>query len=90
MGSEKLICPELKVHNSQMKNSNKEKYLGDQLSSSGKIQETVNNRVLKGHGIVSEILAILNEIPLGFYRIEMGLKLREALFLNGVLFNSEG
>ena len=43
----------------------------------------------KGFGIVTEILAILDEIPLGKYRVEIGLKLRQAMFLNGVLYNSE-
>ena len=33
--------------------------------------------------------AILQEIPLGNYRVDIGLKLRQALLLNGVLFNSE-
>ena len=50
---------------------------------------TIEDRVAKGYGIVSEISAILSEIPLGVYRVEMGLKLRQAMFLNGALFNSE-
>ena len=83
------ICPDLKIHSDKMRNSKKEKYLGDQLSISGKVKETIEDRVSKGYGIVTEILAILDEIPLGQYRLEMGLKLREAMFLNGVLFNSE-
>ena len=31
----------------------------------------------------------MTEFPLGKYRVEIGLKLRQAMFLNGVLFNSE-
>ena len=39
--------------------------------------------------MVAEILAIINEIPLGQYKMEIGLKLRQAVLLNGLLFNSE-
>ena len=31
----------------------------------------------------------MNELPLAHWRIEAGLKLREAMFINGTLFNSE-
>ena len=72
-----------------MKNSDKEKYLDDQISRSGKVKETIDERVAKGYGIVAEILALLDEVPLGKYKLEMGLKLHQAMFLNGVLYNSE-
>ena len=71
-----------------MKNSDKEKYLGDQISRSGKVKETIDERVAKGYGIQAEILALLDEVPLGKYKLEMGLKLRQAMFLNGVLYIS--
>ena len=51
--------------------------------------ENIKERADKGYGIVNEILSILSEIPLGPYRISVGLKLREAMLLNGILFNSE-
>ena len=72
-----------------MKEAENEKYLGDVIDKSGKIQETINKRLKRGEGIISEILSILSEIPLGKYKIEAALKLREAMLLNGVLFNSE-
>ena len=34
-------------------------------------------------------MSILNEIPFGKHRITVGLKLREAMLINGMLFNSE-
>ena len=49
----------------------------------------MKERTDKGYGIVNEILSILQEIPLGPYKISVGLKLREAMLLNGILFNSE-
>ena len=82
-------CPDLKVHENKMQNSNQETYLGDKIDKSGKIKPTIDSRVARGHGAVTNILAIVNEVPLGHWRIEAGLQLRQAMFLNGTLFNSE-
>ena len=82
-------CKELKVHDVKMTDSAKEKYLGDIVEKSGKIRATIEDRQKKGYGIVAEILAILNEIPLGQYKMEIGLQLRQAMLVNGMLFNSE-
>ena len=61
------------------------KYLGDIIDISGSIQATVDHRKTKG----DEILSIINEIPLGKHRVEVALWLREAMLVNGILFNSE-
>ena len=89
IGSNHKECPDLKVHDETMKESDKEKYLGDIIDNTGKLQETITNRKVKGQGIVAEILAIINEIPLGKHKVEVALKLREAMLINGMLFNSE-
>ena len=88
IGKQVGSCPDLKVHDAQMNDSNQEKYLGDLVNKTGNIKATVADRVAKGHGIVSEIKAILNEVPLGKYKLEMGLQLRQAMLLNGLLYNS--
>ena len=77
-------CLKIKVHEESMRNSNKEKYLGDVISN-GKIRSTIEERRNKGFGLVNEILAILDEIPLGRFRIEIGLRLWQAILLNGIL-----
>jgi len=82
-------CPELKVHEHNMKDAQSEKYLGDTIDEKGKIKATIENRKKKSQGLRSEIMAIVNEIPFGKHRIEVALKLRESMFLNGMLFNSE-
>ena len=82
-------CPKLKVHESSIKEAESEKYLGDIIDKSGKIQTTIDKRLKRGEGIISEILSILSEIPLGKYKTEAALKLRVAMLLNGVLYNSE-
>lgn len=72
-----------------MKESIKEKYLGDFIESNGKIQATIDHRKAKGKGIISEITSIVNEIPFGKYRMEVAMKLRESMLINGILYNSE-
>ena len=72
-----------------MKESESEKYLGDVINKTGNIQATINKRKEKGTGIVAEILSIINEIPLGKHRVDVALRLREAMLINGILHNSE-
>ena len=72
-----------------MKDSQKEKYLGDFISEKGTIKETIDNRIAKAWSYVSEIGAILSEFPFGNKKIQVGLMLREAMFLNGVLHSCE-
>ena len=40
-------------------------------------------------GKVSITLAIVNEVPLAHWRMEAGLNLRDAMLINGTLFESE-
>ena len=82
-------CPVLQVHGEPMKETEQEKYLGDVIHKNGSIQATIESRVKKGDGIIAEILSLINEVPLGKYKTEVGLKLRDAMLLNGILYNSE-
>ena len=82
-------CPTLEVQGEPMKSSEKEKYLGDFINRDGKQHATIVDRLAKGYGIVANIIALVSEIPLGHRRIEIGLELRQAWFLNGILYNSE-
>ena len=72
-----------------MASSKLEKYLGDLVSQTGKSRTNIESRRGKGFGLCSQILAILSEIPLGNHKIEIGLILRQAMLLNGILYNSE-
>ena len=38
-------------------------------SNTGKIQPTIDERISKGYGIVSEILALIDQVPLGKYSV---------------------
>ena len=89
VGKKSSQCPDLKAHDQIMKNSNQEKYLGDIISKDGKPHATVVERKIKGYGIVANIIALITDIPLGNRRVKIGLDLRQAWFLNGILYNSE-
>ena len=89
VGRKSATCPDLKVHGEKMHKDDEVRYLGDIIHKSGKSKTNTKERVIKANAIAAEIKAILSEIPLGKYRIQVGIQLREAMFLNGVLFNSE-
>ena len=82
-------CHKLKVHEETMKNSESEKYLGDFISSDGKLDATIHDRIRRAYSYLSEIRALLTDMPFGKWRIQIGLLLRDAMFMNGILFNSE-
>ena len=82
-------CPQVMVNEKPVKDSEKEKYLGDYLTKFANPLATMEDRRQKGEGILSNIRAMLEDVPLGTRRLEIGLTLREAWFLNGTLYNSE-
>jgi hypothetical protein len=85
----KNLCPKQNIHKEDMKNSQKEKYLGDFITDKGNSKETIIERKTRGDAILSEMGAILRDIPLGNKRIQTGLILRQAWFINSCFFNSE-
>ena len=78
-------CPVLNVHEEQMKESQAETYLGDIISEDGKLDATIKARKAKAFSYLSEIRALLSDMPFGKQRLEVGLMLRETIFVNGVL-----
>ena len=72
-----------------MQSAQEVKYLGDMLHENGKPNSTVSSRIKRGYAIVAQILAHLNDLPLGNLRVEVGLALRQAWLINGMLFNCE-
>ena len=80
-------CPDLKVHEDQMKTSNKEKYLESFITTEGNLDATIENQVQKVWSYYAEIKAIINDFPFGKRKTEIGLMLREAMFVNGILYN---
>ena len=67
--SENQECHNIKVHKEDMKNSEKEKYLGDYVTNSANANETLISRKSRAFAILTEIKALLSEIPLGSRKI---------------------
>ena len=82
-------CEILFVHGERMKKAHEVKYLGDYINESGKPKSTICQRITRGYAIVSQIFALLGDLPIGNLRVQIGLALRHAWLINGILFNSE-
>ena len=89
IGKNNQRCPELKAHDEIMVKAKEDKYVGDILSNDGKIYKTIKNRSMKGIGIISNIMNILQEIGLGKFHFELAVLLRESMLLSSMLLNSE-
>ena len=63
--------------------------MGDVISEKGTIDETFKKRKLKRYSYISEIRALLSDMPFGHRRVQVGLMLRDAMFANEILCNSE-
>ena len=84
----KKPCPTLKIHDHIMKTVQSQRYLGDIILATGSQRETVEDRRNSGWGKLSEITGILSELP-KVRKVEVGLKLREAKIVNGMIYSTE-
>ena len=80
----KSLCSE-----SFVKSSSQERYLGDLITSDGKLDDNISDRHKKGIGLVNQILSILKEISFGKFYFEQALLFRNAKFINGILCSIE-
>ena len=85
----KHLCPSLKVHNADMLTSERERYLGDILTTNGKIDQNIIARCNKGTGKVNEIISMLQEISFGPHYFKMALLFRNSILLSSMLCSSE-
>ena len=89
IGNKKKQCLKLKVDDKNMEVSEEETYLGDVIDKSAKATKNIEKRKNRGYGTITDILTIVSDIPLAHWRIQAGLNLRQAMLINGTLFNSE-
>ena len=82
LGNNKSACPKLKIHSNEMKSSDREKYLGDVITSNARMDENIKIIHDKGIGIANQILSILTEVSFGVYHFEMGMLFRTAMLIN--------
>ena len=59
IGKNKKQCSELKVHGTTMESVPEYTYLGDIISCDGNNTKNVDKRVLKGIGIITQIMNLL-------------------------------
>ena len=64
-----------------------EKYFGDFLTNKANSKDTIEDRKLRGNGVLSQISALLSDIPLWKWRTENSITIRQVWFINGCLFN---
>ena len=79
----------LKVHNENMKNASQLTYLGDVICENGLLDETILQRGQKAEGITTQITSILSSIHLGSFHFDIAMVLRDSLFINSIMSNSE-
>ena len=89
VGKSNEHCPKLKVHGTEMKTVESDPYLGDEISGDGSNKLNIQKRVSKGLGIIPQLMSILEKTSAGRHYFKIGLLLREAMFLNAILTNSE-
>ena len=88
-GKTNTMCHDLKVHGKRMGKVSEDTYLRDVISQDGSNCKNIKSRAGKGLGVMSQILTILETVSFGKYYFQIAMTLRESVFLNGILTNSE-
>ena len=81
-------CPKMKVRDHVMKSTKSQRYLGDILTVGGTNRDSIEDRRNKGWGKLADITGILLQLP-NIRKIEIGLKLRDAKLINGMIYSTE-
>ena len=80
---------DVKMDDHKLENVEKDKYLGDIITTDGNNIKNVVARRAKSVGINKQINKMLNEVCYGPFHFEVALIFRESFLLNGILTNSE-
>ena len=89
VGPKSVICPQLQVHGTTMKNISHDRYLGDIVSADGRNDQNINSRVSKGLGLVNQVMNMLEKVTFGSHYFTTAILFRESIFLSGILTNAE-
>ena len=81
-------CSLNKVHKQEISEKNQVTYLGTILASSGKFNEDIDSRYIKGISSANQILNMVNEHFI-FNYFESALVFRNSILINSVLFSLE-
>ena len=88
-GKQLRACCVLNAHNTEISIVDKEKYVGDIVTSNGKHSKNLITRRSKGIGITSEIISILDGLCLGGHYFTSALLMRQSMLIQVLLSNSE-
>ena len=61
IGPNQINCQKLMVHQTEMQTTEKHKYLGDTILSSGNNDANIKERCKTGHSYIAQIKSVLNE-----------------------------
>ena len=75
------MCPDLKVHGTQMEKVSEDTYLGDIISHDGRNSKNIKSRIAKGVGITSQIMTLLETVTLGKHCFTSSILRRESKFV---------
>ena len=89
IGPNKENCQHLRIHETQMLRTDTQKYLGDLISSSGNCDENIKDRCKTGFKAISQMKSLVREVSLGRISIQVGLIMRNSIFVSKMLLNSE-
>ena len=64
-------------------------FLGDIISSNGKITQNIKSRISKGEGNSNQIFNMLENVSFGPHYFQMALLFRESMLINGIITNAE-
>ena len=77
-------CNNPKVHGENMLEVNEDIYLGKVIRKDGKDSSNIRARVAKGIVSISQIMNILDSVTFGRFKVEIGLLLRQSVYLSQV------
>ena len=72
-----------------MKTSEKEIYLGNLLTTDGKIDQNISTRYSRGIAKINEIISILREVSLGPHYFQTAILFRNSILLSSLLCSTE-
>ena len=72
-----------------MLTSDRERYLGDILTTDGKLDKNIIDRYNKGVGKVNEIMGMLQEVSFGPHFFQMAILFRNSILISSMLCNAE-
>ena len=87
IGPNKENCPNLKVHENDMRITETQFYLGDTISSSGYNTVNIKERCKTAHSAISQIKSMLSDVNYGRFTIQTGLLFRESILLSKVMLH---